>query len=64
MEYIREGVLGDGLEGNFLEDGLPLCVQSKLECLHGCSVHNFFRQFVPVRDYVCGDGFYTAVGES
>ncbi len=32
-----EGVLVDGLEGNFWEEGLPLCVQSKLECLNGCS---------------------------
>ncbi len=46
MEQIR-----DGLQGNFWEEGLPLCVQSKLECLHGCSGHNFLWQFVLVRDY-------------
>ncbi len=50
MAQIWEGVLGDGLEGNFWEEGLPSCVQSKLECLHGCSGHNFW-QLVPVRDY-------------
>ncbi len=31
VEQIWEGVLGDGLEGNFWEEGLPLCVQSKFE---------------------------------
>ncbi len=43
--------MGDGLEGNFWEEGLPLCVQSKFECLRGCSGHNFLWQLVPVRDY-------------
>ncbi len=43
--------MGDGLEGNFWEEGLPSCVQSKLKCLHGCSGHDFLWQFVPVRDY-------------
>ncbi len=43
--------MGDGLEGNFWEEGLPSCVQSKLECLHGLNGHNFPWQFVPVRDY-------------
>ncbi len=51
MEQIWEGVLGDGFEGNFREEGLPLCVQSKFECLHGCSGHNILRQLVPVWDY-------------
>ncbi len=51
MEQIWEGVLGDGLEGNFWEAGLPLCVQSKFECLHGCSRHNILWQLVPVWDY-------------
>ncbi len=51
MEQIWEGVLGDGLEGNFWEEGLPLCVQSKFECLHGCSGHNILGQLVPVWDY-------------
>ncbi len=46
-----EGVLGDGLEGNFWEEGLALCVQSKFECLHGCSGHNILWQLVPVWDY-------------
>ncbi len=43
--------MGGGLEGNFWEEGLPLCVQSKLDCLHGCSGHNFLWQLVPVRDF-------------
>ncbi len=51
MEQIWEGELGDGLEGNFLEEGLPSCVQSRFECLHGCSGHNILWQFVPVSDY-------------
>ncbi len=51
MDQIREGVLGDGLEGNFWEEGLLLCVQSKFECLHGCNGHNILWQLVPVRDY-------------
>ncbi len=51
MEQIWEGVLGDGLEGNFWEEGLPLCVQSKIECLHGCSGHDILWQLVPVWDY-------------
>ncbi len=41
VEQIREGVSGDVLEGNVLEEGLPSCVQSKLECLHECSGYNF-----------------------
>ncbi len=43
--------MGNGLEGNFWEEGLSLCVQSKLECLHGCSGHHFLCQLIPVRDY-------------
>ncbi len=41
------GVLGDGLEGNFWEEGLPLCVQSRFEC----SGHNILWQLVPEWDY-------------
>ncbi len=51
MEQIWEGVLGDGLEGNFWEEELPMCVQSKFECLHGCSGHNILWQLVPIWDY-------------
>ncbi len=51
MEQVWEGVSGDGLEGNFWEEGLPSCVQSKLECLHKCNDHKFLWHFVPVRDY-------------
>ncbi len=51
VEQIWEGELGDGLEGNFWEEGLPLCVQSRFECLHGCSGHNILWQLAPVWDY-------------
>ncbi len=51
MEQIWEGVLGDGLEGDFWEEGLPLGVQSKFECLHGCTGHNILRQLASVWDY-------------
>ncbi len=62
MEQIREGVLGNGLEGNFWEERLPSCVHSKLECLHGCSGHNFLWQFVPVRDYSNAERMSAAMG--
>ncbi len=61
------GSIGDGFEGNFLEKGLPLCVQSKFECLHGCNGPNILWQLVPVWDYSDDerdDESYTAVGES
>ncbi len=70
MEQSLEGVSGDGLEGNFWDEGLSLCVQLKFECLHGCSGHNILWQLVPVWDYsdakrmLGGDESYTAVGES
>ncbi len=51
LEQVWEVALGDGLEGNFWEEGLPLCVQSKFQFLRGCSGHNFLWQLVPVRDY-------------
>ncbi len=51
VEQIWEGALGDGLEGNFWEEGLPLCVQSRFECLHGRSGHNILWQLVQVCDY-------------
>ncbi len=51
VEQLWEGVLGNGLEGNFWEEGLPLCVQSKFECLYGCSGHTILWQLVPVWDY-------------
>ncbi len=62
MEQIQGGVSGDGLEGNFWEEGLPSCVQSKLECLHGCSGHNFLLRFVPVWDYSDAERMLTATG--
>ncbi len=43
--------MGGGLEGNFLEEGLPPCSQSKFECHHGYSGQNFLWQLVPVGDY-------------
>ncbi len=62
MEQIGEGVLGDGLEGNSLEEELPSCVHSKLECLHECSGHNFLWWFVPVRDYSNAERRLAATG--
>ncbi len=62
MEQIRDGVFGDGLEGNFWKEGLPSCVQSKLECLHECSGHDFHWQFVPVRDYSNAERMLAATG--
>ncbi len=62
MEQIWEGVLGDGLEGNLWEEGLPSCVQSKLERLHGSSCHDFLGQFVPVRDYSNAERMLAATG--
>ncbi len=50
VEHVREGAPGDGLEGDFWEEGLPSCIQSQLERLHGWVVHNLLWQFVPVRD--------------
>ncbi len=45
------GSIGGRVRGNFWEEELPLCVQSKFESLHGCSGHNILRQLVPVWDY-------------
>ncbi len=57
--------MGDGLEGNFWEEGLPLCIQTKFECLHGCSGHNILWQFVPIWYYLDAERMLgTAVGES
>ncbi len=64
VEQIREGVLEDGLQGNFREEGLPWCVQSKPECLHGCSDHNLLFQFVPVRDYSNAERMLAATGRT
>ncbi len=58
--YLREGISGDELEGNFWEDGLPPCIQSQLECLHGWSVHNGLWQLVPVRDHSNAEHMLTA----
>ncbi len=62
MEHIREAVLEDELEGDFWEEGLPSCVQSKLECLHVFSWHNYHWQFVPVRDYSNAERMLAATG--
>ncbi len=45
------GSIGGRVRGNFWEEALQLCVQSKFDCLHGCSGHNILWQLVPVRDY-------------
>ncbi len=58
MEQLREGVS----RGNFREEGLPLCVQSKLECLHGCSGRNFLWQYVSVWDYLNAERMLAATG--
>ncbi len=62
VDQIWEGVLGDGIEGDFWEEGLPSCVQSKLECLRGWSVHNLLWQFVSVRDYSKTERMLAATG--
>ncbi len=62
MEQVREGVLGDGLEGNLWEEGLPLCVQSRFECLHRRSVRNLLWQSVPIRDYPNVERMLAATG--
>ncbi len=54
--------MGDGLEGDFWEEGLPSCILSKLECLHGWSVHNLLWQLVPVRDCSNTEHFLAATG--
>ncbi len=50
IERIREGVSG----------GLPPCIQSQLECLHGRNVLNLLWQLVPVRDYPNAERMLTA----
>ncbi len=62
VEQIGEGVSGDGLEGNFWEEGLPPCIQSQLECLHGWSVHNLLWQLAPVRHYSNAERMLTVTG--
>ncbi len=42
-----------GSIGGRVRGELPLCVQSKFECVHGCSGHNILWQLVPVWD--CSD---------
>ncbi len=54
--------MGDELEGNFWVEGLPSCIQSKLECLHRSSGHNFLWKFVPVRDYSNAKRMLAATG--
>ncbi len=62
MEQIREGVSGEGLEGNFWEERLPPCIQSQLEYLHGWGVHNLLLQLVPVLDHSNAERMLTATG--
>ncbi len=56
------GSIGDGLEGSFWEEGLPPCIHSQLECLHGWGVHNQFWQFVPVGNYSNAEHMLAATG--
>ncbi len=46
--------MGDGLDGDFWEEGLPSCIQSKLECPPW--------QLVPLRDYSNAEHFLAATG--
>ncbi len=62
MEQIREGVPGDGLQGNFWEEELPPCIQSQLEGFHGRCVHNLLWQLVPVRDFSNAERMLAATG--
>ncbi len=62
MEQIRDGVSGYGLEENFWEEGLPPCIQSQLECLHGWGIYNLLWQLVPVRAYSTDERMLTATG--
>ncbi len=62
MDQIWEGVLEDGLEGNFWEEGLPSCIQTKFERLNGCSGHNFLCQFVLVWDDSNAERMLTTTG--
>ncbi len=49
---LREWVVkGGGLDGYFGEQGLPVGVQSQLECFYGWSVHDLLLQLVPARVY-------------
>ncbi len=50
MEKVMEGIWRDGLEGDFREQGLPPCVQSRLEHFHRRGDHNLLGQFIPVRE--------------
>ncbi len=46
----------------FWREGLPPCIQSQLECLHGWSVHNLLWQLVAVRDHSNAERMLTATG--
>ncbi len=58
----REGISGDGLEGDFWVEKPPSCIKSQLERLHGWTVHNFSWQFVPVQDCSNGECMLAATG--
>ncbi len=62
VEHIREGISSHWLEGNFWEEGLPPCIQSQLERLHGWSVHNLLRQLFPVWSHSNAEHMLTATG--
>ncbi len=62
VEQIREGVSEHGLEGNFWKEGLPPCIQSQRECLHGWSVHNLLWQLGPALDHSNAERMLTATG--
>ncbi len=63
LEQIREGVSWDVSEGNFWEEGMPPCVQSQFESLHGWSVHSILLwQLVPVLDHLDAKRMLAATG--
>ncbi len=50
------------LEGNFWEEGLPPCIQSQLECLHGWSINNLLWQLVLVWNNSKAERMLTGTG--
>ncbi len=51
MEQVREGVSGNGLEGDFREQKLQSYIQSRLKYLNRRCVYNLLWQLIPVQDY-------------
>ncbi len=65
VEQTLERVSGDGLEGNFWEEGLPSYIQSKRMKRSHSLLANYSRTVLLKNWTHVGDaGFYIAVGES